>query len=631
MTKLTDDDLDAKDPLYWLQRCIKAGIGKRSKIWREQEWMLNSLVGGLRNSGYGQLVSGPTGSGKAAIICSAAIWFALQGKRVLILSPNYIHLDTVIRRHLNIKELPPEISIAMIKGYSDLVSHCPKTGSGTETEELKYPGRRTCHKWREECAETECPVVEMFSKASLANIVLSVIHKLVYDPLLFTSENSKDLHAGFFDIILIDECHNLPDVITNYSEDIIPIESLRPAINNIPPKIREELQDYLDLLPNSESDDKKELLREFRDVFREYYRNHPKDLKRHSVYTPLIWPRKKVKSRVTPIGFVIYREDVRIDFHGKISVGMVSATVETSEKFIYEDCHFEGLKVLPSNDRAYSSNAPTFRRRFKRLRIFGCTDTPDLRKDDTYSSKRETANALMKDTLISIFNLSRDYVTLVLCRSKDDADQLYEYMLKSKEFGDILLNIDALEAQIRVETEYDPEEGIDGTEIVDELGKRVDRAIKEGRRIFLVTGSSRFWEGVNIENLRFVIIDALPYRAPSPREISSKRGGMRGHISANPIFHFMIRRLQQGIGRLMRRDVDEKGKPMWGVCLVLDNRFVRQGKFIRKRLPSLLTREGTIIINNLKNNLERMRSDVKRLEEGKQLIADLEDFFSEAG
>lgn len=72
----------------------------------------------------------------------------------------------------------------------------------------------------------------------------------------------------------------------------------------------------------------------------------------------------------------------------------------------------------------------------------------------------------------------------------------------------------------------------------------------------------------------------------------------------------MVRRLQQGVGRLMRTDDDP-----WGVVVVIDGRFASQWKTIKGALPSHMTNDEIIRFiprDNLKVELE---STVTKLKE----------------
>jgi len=112
---------------------------------------------------------------------------------------------------------------------------------------------------------------------------------------------------------------------------------------------------------------------------------------------------------------------------------------------------------------------------------------------------------------------------------------------------------------------------------VNEMQARVDQAVALGKDVVLTSASNRFWEGVNINGLRLVLIDALPYPSPEPLERRT-----RGHWRSSRMFRFMIRRLQQGIGRLVRHEKE------WGIALVIDGRFNAQWRTIRSAVPNYM-------------------------------------------
>lgn len=93
--------------------------------------------------------------------------------------------------------------------------------------------------------------------------------------------------------------------------------------------------------------------------------------------------------------------------------------------------------------------------------------------------------------------------------------------------------------------------------------------------IVLASASSRLWEGVDIPELKMLIIDALPYVRPPP-EIRSRTASLEYNLRK------MTRRLQQGIGRLVRSDED------WGIALVVDGRLYRHRWRILPRLPGYI-------------------------------------------
>jgi Rad3-related DNA helicase len=84
-------------------------------------------------------------------------------------------------------------------------------------------------------------------------------------------------------------------------------------------------------------------------------------------------------------------------------------------------------------------------------------------------------------------------------------------------------------------------------------------------RIILASASTRLWEGISIQDLSLGIIFTPPFirvpvHIPKPTYPYNER--------------IMLRRLQQGIGRLIRGETDE------GICLLLDTNF---DKYVRKK------------------------------------------------
>lgn len=72
----------------------------------------------------------------------------------------------------------------------------------------------------------------------------------------------------------------------------------------------------------------------------------------------------------------------------------------------------------------------------------------------------------------------------------------------------------------------------------------------------------------------------------------------------------MIRRLQQGIGRLIRTDEDP-----WGIVAVVDGRFNAQWRTIRSVLPSYLTDPKIIRFvtrGRLKDEIEKTITKLER-------------------
>ena len=94
----------------------------------------------------------------------------------------------------------------------------------------------------------------------------------------------------------------------------------------------------------------------------------------------------------------------------------------------------------------------------------------------------------------------------------------------------------------------------------------IARRFKEdGNAILFATKS--FWEGVDIpgEALRAVVIDKMPFQAPTP--LFSAREAQSSSSFAQVMLPEMIIDLKQGVGRLVRRSTDR------GVIAILDSRL----------------------------------------------------------
>ncbi|MGI0060240.1 MAG: helicase C-terminal domain-containing protein, partial [Nitrosotalea sp.] len=98
-----------------------------------------------------------------------------------------------------------------------------------------------------------------------------------------------------------------------------------------------------------------------------------------------------------------------------------------------------------------------------------------------------------------------------------------------------------------------------------------------------------------------------PYASPQPYDNIEKNAWSSWRNSRT--FRFMIRRMQQGIGRLVRTDNDP-----WGIVVVIDGRFNAQWNTIRTALPSYIT--DTKIISFVTRNriVQSVLEQTNRLE-----------------
>ncbi len=117
-------------------------------------------------------------------------------------------------------------------------------------------------------------------------------------------------------------------------------------------------------------------------------------------------------------------------------------------------------------------------------------------------------------------------------------------------------------------------------------GELIDRFRREGNAVLL--GTASFWEGVDIpgEALSCVLIDRLPFAAPSDPVLKSRLAACE-EGGGNPFMDiqvpYAIQALKQGAGRLIRSDSDR------GVLVLCDPRVrtARYGELFLRSLPPM--------------------------------------------
>lgn len=179
------------------------------------------------------------------------------------------------------------------------------------------------------------------------------------------------------------------------------------------------------------------------------------------------------------------------------------------------------IMVVPGED------PPIVKEWFKNLRIFEVEDVGSFKDPGTFPKSLDLTLELLEKPPVKTLMLFKNY------RGQEYAKNMIEKKIK-REVG-----------------------FIDDTFRSEEVKEMVDRS-----RIILATASSRLWEGIDIQDLLLEIIFDLPYIKP-PVYMEGARSWRYGKRK-------MLMRLQQGIGRLIRKENDA------GVCVVFDNRFIKR-------------------------------------------------------
>ena len=571
------------------------------KLEQDQKDMITPMFLALQKEGNVFVGQGPTGMGKTYVIGSVAKGLVKSGKRVCISVPTYTHLKDVMSKHLRelnepftilrgLTHLGPDEGCPLLKGAIPTSIFCSrsknsKTGPNSE-----------------KCKEIQCTVRKEMLAAADSKLVLTVYHKLLSNP-----EILKD-----FDVVIFDESHSLEAAVRSYRISKVRIDDVE-----VLQKFIEGFEEEFELIKNGLGQlngltevplgfverEIVEPLRPILEKVQEKIQETEQNFEKIPSGVPSAFYSLQAATRaIEKAGFhrfvphqgAILAIPHQVTFHlrdiknqsKKLSVGLISATIENPR--------------LHANDSGFPfhalaapivSESPRTTRKFKNRPIFGLIDGPVLRKDpksmEFYDTARKEANKILGN-IIPAFNEP----ILILCRSRQDAKSIEQY----------LCTLDGLKSRL-----YTSEEG-DTVGDIDKIESRYNAQIDAGKNIILTTSSSKVWEGVNLKRLKLLVVDALPYAAPEPYE--KRESGSWGSWKTSRPFRFMIRRFQQGIGRLMRTDDDP-----WGIVIVIDGRFAAQWKTIKSVLPNHMTNKGIIKFvtrESLKSEFNSMTAMLKQ-------------------
>lgn len=125
----------------------------------------------------------------------------------------------------------------------------------------------------------------------------------------------------------------------------------------------------------------------------------------------------------------------------------------------------------------------------------------------------------------------------------------------------------------------------------------------EGKKVLI--GSKRFYQGVNIPGLDFVILDKLPFSVYDDKfkyysyyiEKVTKENAWSGYT-----LPLMFNSLLQGIGRLWRKNDIENSEYDHGLVAIFDERLEKQFNYVEKRLKNMKPGINLIIRDRKGNN-----------------------------
>lgn len=580
------------DPLKMLQEDLKR---LNKTINPEQKEIVLPMFESLQKKGTVFVGQGPTGMGKTYVIGAVTKALVMQGKKVCVAVPSYAHLKDVMGKHFD--ELG--IKYVRLRGLSALEDNegCPLQGG-------KRPSPLFCDDPESErCKNQDCTVRKELSAMENADVVLMVFHKLLSNPSLLNK----------FDVIIFDESHGLEPTVRSArmlklrKADLemvasLPLEDSK-AVNKLVGQFtylgRRAKQDIPSVFVEREMlDPIQELMPEIKQRIQEREEARGYDENLVSAYYSL---ERSVGAleRIEQYRFVYNNDTVLgipqsvtfVPFRPKkvgkqTSIALISATIE-SPRFHANDSGFPYHTLAPP---IQVQSARMVKERFAKRPIFGLVDGPILRIDpqfpDAYRSARVEANKIISSTLKLV-----KHPALILCRNSEDARSIQEYLKSERDIFDRLYLSDKEDSSLEI----------------DQISEKINQKIDEGKDIIVTTASSRLWEGANLNRLRLLIVDALPY--PSTQPYDHLERGAWGSWRTSRTFRFMIRRIQQGIGRLVRTDDDP-----WGIVVVIDGRFNAQWNTIKSALPIYMTSPDIMRFVTRDTLGESITSAVKRFD-----------------
>lgn len=516
------------------QECLKTF--SKTKPKRYQSSSIKELVSEL-SLGKDIALCLPTGTGKTFVYLPITITAANRGYRVCILVATNLIMDQVRRNYL------PNFKTNVQPYYAKGIEHydCPLTNDIADYGTCTAAQRLECSK-----KNSKCMVLHTNTQLEDHNFIITNFHK-------FLSVPTK---RGF-DLIVIDDSHGFENAQDDKFQTRVSYYEINGAY-----KRHEQKGDVL-------SDFAGEFLDFFDDGVRtvpheELTRRAPDDvIKKIAEIKSYDRLQKDIKNLEEPdrstcynlLYFVrccqnasLHTFYIQKDYYNPDDPQEASLIARKSDKFqskmitslfnkskvifatatpgdiaihagscTHRDYNQDSLAIVPQKQPS------TVKNWFKGLTIF---ETSDVSGDarDSVENGAHIASEILKSFRVKTLLLFKNY------RDQKKA----EIFLKKNADRDITFIDDGFQ-----------------TETVQELVEKAD--------VIMATASSRLWEGIDIRNLKLEMIFSLPFIRPPVHLDKSK--------SFQYVKRKMLVRLQQGIGRLIRKEND------CGVCVIMDNRL----------------------------------------------------------
>ena len=481
----------------------------------------------------------PTGTGKTIVFLSVAIALADLGYRVAILVATNQILDQIKQKYLpmfRMKTFP-----AIVKGIEHYI--CRITGENADYGTCTPEQKELCS-----TSNPNCDVLQSNKAFEEHGFVLTNFHKFL----------SMQDNRGF-DLVIIDDSHGFENALDDKFQSRVSYYQMdglfkrHDQAGDIVADFAGAFLDFFDDAFNTIPLDKKyESMRVPNDII--------KKIAEIDCYDDLHNQIKKLdeldRSICRGVSYFvkccqnssvnkIYIQKDHYNLENRQEAALIARKSDKYQRSVVKKKFRKPKLVLASatlGDIVTHANCCTFkeydentistvpktqpdavRKWFDGLRIFETKDSPEA-TEDQIEKAAEMALEILKRTQGKTLLLFKSY------RDQERARKILENSINRK--------ITFIDDSFQSET----------------VQKYVEQA-----DIIMASASSRLWEGIDISDLKLEIIFSLPFIRPPV------------HLEKSAGFFFsrrkMLIRLQQGIGRLIRKEDDK------GLCIILDKRL----------------------------------------------------------
>jgi Rad3-related DNA helicase len=481
----------------------------------------------------------PTGTGKTHIYLPIAMAAADSGYRVCVAVGTNLLIDQLMEKYVT--QFNYQIQPHVVKGIEHYI--CMLTGDMADYS-------RCTKEQREECTKKEisCDVLTTMREMGEYPFILTNFHKF----LSASSENS-------FDLVILDDSHSFENAVSDKFQVRIPYYQIDKIYKKY----------------NGNNDIISDFVGNFLDLFDEAFTIIPNGKLHQRLSNETIMQISKLENYDELNKILIEIDDVERNILRDLLWFVDCCKNSTINTFYIQKDYYQ--QNDPSEAALIARKTDTFQERilnsiFKEAKVILASATPGNIKvhankctNRKYNKEEITVipttfpeiieNWFSGLTILETSDLLNDGVDAM--RSKAEIASILlgnipgKALLLFKSYRDQRLAEGILKARVMRKITF-IDEGLDNEEV---------QKLVEDAEIIMASASSRLWEGIDIRQLKFEIIFSLPFIRPPV------------HIAEDRSFPFVVRkmliRLQQGIGRLIRK-ADDKG-----ICVVLDNRLSR--------------------------------------------------------